>query len=63
MKAQKGYLKTLEAYLINMLSPQYTPPEWAEWQKLWPEKWYTTYCQGPLGEPKNTFDQIWELHF
>ena len=24
-----------------------------------PEKWYTTYCQGP----KNTFDQIWELHF
>ena len=30
---------------------------------MWPEKWYTTYCQGPLGVPKNVFGQIWELNF
>ena len=39
-----------------------TPPEWAEWQKSCPEKWYTTYCQGPLGVPKNVFGQVWELN-
>ena len=48
---------------INDENVIHTPPEWAEWQKSWPEKWYTTYCQGPLGVPKNAFGQIWELHF
>ena len=41
----------------------HTPPEWANLQFSRPEKWYTTYCQGPLGVPKNTFGQIWELNF
>ena len=41
----------------------HTPPEWANLQLSRPEKWYTTYCQGPLGVPKNTFGQIWELNF
>ena len=41
----------------------HTPPEWATCQKSWPEKWYTTYCQGPLGLPKNAFGLIWELNF
>ena len=36
----------------------HTPPEWATCQKLCPEKWYTTYCKGPLGVPKNAFGQI-----
>ena len=31
----------------------HTPPEWANPQFSRPEKWYTTYCQGPLGVPKN----------
>ena len=35
----------------------HTPPEWVIVTKS-PEKWYTTYCQGPLGVPKYTFDQI-----
>ena len=41
----------------------HTPPEWATCQKSWPEKWYTTYCQGPLGLPNNAFGKIWELNF
>ena len=41
----------------------HTPPEWANLQFSWTKKWYTTYCQGPLGVPKNTFGQIWELNF
>ena len=41
----------------------HTPPEWAIQQKSCPEKWYTTYCQGPLGEPGNVFVQIWQLIF
>ena len=36
----------------------HTPPEWATCQKSCPEKWYTTYYQGPLGVPKNAFGQI-----
>ena len=36
----------------------HTTPEWANQQKSCPEKWYTTYCQGPLGLPKNAFGQI-----
>ena len=43
--------------------PMHTPPEWATCQKSSTEKWYTTYCQGPLGVPKNAFGQIWELNF
>ena len=53
--------------LLCDLNPSFislhTPPEWAYKQKSWPEKWYTTYCQGPLGLPKNAFGQIWELSF
>ena len=45
------------------MNAPHTPPEWAYKQKSWPEKWYTTYCQGPLGLPKNAFGQIWELSF
>ena len=36
----------------------HTPPEWATCQKSSTEKWYTTYCQGTLGVPKNVFGQI-----
>ena len=36
----------------------HTPPEWAYKQWDCPEKWYTTYCQGPLGVPKNVFGQV-----
>ena len=46
-----------------ILTVSHTPPEWATCQKSWPEKWYTTYCQGPLGLPKNAFGLIWELNF
>ena len=54
------FVKSTESYLAKH---QHTPPEWAYKQKSWPEKWYTTYCQGPLGLPKNAFGQIWELSF
>ena len=32
-------------------------------EKSWPENWYTTFCWGPLGVPKNAFGQIRELNF
>ena len=46
---------------VGILS--HTPPEWAYNQKSCPEKWYTTYCQGPTGVPKVGFDQkyFWVL--
>ena len=49
--------------LCRTYETRHTPPEWAYKQKSWPEKWDTTYCQGPLGLPKNAFGQIWELSF
>ena len=39
--------------LTRMTNTFHTPPEWANPQFSRPEKWYTTYCQGPLGVPKN----------
>ena len=32
-------------------------------KKIWPEKWYTTYCRGPLGVHKKHFDHFCELNF
>ena len=43
---------------VYLLGDDSHPPEWATCQKSSPEKWYTTYCQGPLGVPKNVFGQI-----
>ena len=37
---------------------RHTTPEWANQQQLCPEKYCTTYCQGPLGLPKNAFGQM-----
>ena len=56
-------LKTLELrnllnFYIETQNARHTTPEWANQQKLRPEKWYTTYWQGPLGLPKNAFGQI-----
>ena len=63
-------MKLLCAHETRFLLPtqptqekRHTTPEWANQQKSCPEKWYTTYCQGPLGLPKNAFGQIWELNF
>ena len=47
-----------ESYFILFKPETHTTPEWANQQKLRPENWYTTYCQGPLGLPKNAFGQI-----
>ena len=48
----------LPQVLLDSISTIHTPPEWANLQFSRPKKWYTTYCQGPLGVPKNDFDQI-----
>ena len=60
--AKKPILAILAHLTTDITSTHHTPPKRVEWQKLQPEQWYTTYCEGPLGEPKNAFDQIWELH-
>ena len=58
----KGWFKTkTKSNIVGLIL--YSPPEWATWQFSQPEKWYTTFCQGPLGVPKNVFGLIWELNF
>ena len=58
-----GLSLSTRVWLLLSSNSIHTTPEWANQQKSCPEKWYTTYCQGPLGLPKNAFGQIWELNF
>ena len=53
-----AFNNTVKVGLYQVPVYDHTPPEWANLQFSRTEKWYTTYCQGPLGVPKNTFGQI-----
>ena len=48
----------IDTLMTRLFDTFHTPPEWANLQFSRPEKWYTTYCKGPLGVPKNAFGQI-----